>query len=356
MVADVSTFDPARLSMARDLAGWTKVELATAIGRSVSTVSQYEHGQSTPDLGTLERCAKALRLLPEFFTSGRPRLRLDTNNVHFRSVRSATAAERRQSMAKVELLWELINQVDQVVELPEVSIGLPVGLRHGDPVTTARAVRTAWNQTCGPVVHLVRQLESRGVVVVHLTAGERIDGFSAALLGRPVIVLTLNGNALRHRFSAAHELGHLLLHPDPAPGNSRHEAEANAFAGEFLMPAAEIADQLPVDADLVQLKELADGYGVSAAALLQRGKTLGVYQDATVRNTIVRLSRLGWRTREPVRSDFPGERPELLVQAVDMASRLGLPLPRLASRLCVSPSMLRELIGMPNSKPLLRVV
>lgn len=91
-----------------------------------------------------------------------------------------------------------------------------------------------------------------GVEIEHTT----IDGAAAQLVrngARAVILLNdrLDDPALR-RFSIAHELGHFVLrHPSPAlavlsavePGQPargvrrRHEAEANAFAAELLMPA-----------------------------------------------------------------------------------------------------------------------
>jgi Zn-dependent peptidase ImmA (M78 family) len=219
-------------------------------------------------------------------------------------------------------------------------------------------VRKAWDLTSGPVVHLVRNLEARGIVVTRIPAvdSETIDAFSSALHGRPMIALSDKGNPMRRRFSVAHELGHLLLHPDPAPGSAQHERQANAFAAEFLMPAAEIRPLLPTPVDVAKLKEIADGYGVSVAALLYRGKDLGLYGESTVRRTMATLAGLGWRTHEPVGSDYPGEQPELLRRAVDLAAEHGLPLTRLAERLHIGLPRLRELVGIPNPRPRLRLV
>lgn len=351
-------FAPARLTMARELAGLRKRDLAEAIDRTAAAVSQYELGQARPSGETLRRCALALGVPVSFFTAGRPQLRLDTAAAHFRSLRSTTAHQRRQALAHVELLWELVDQLDAVLELPPLDLGLELGTHHGDPATTAGLVRTAWGVPTGPVVHLVRTLETRGIVLTQLPGvdAETIDAFSAALHGRPMIVLSGKGNPMRQRFSVAHELGHLLLHPDPAPGDGRHEREANTFAAELLMPAAEIRDRLPTPADITDLKDTADGYGVSVAALAYRGKDLGVYSDSTLRRIMTTLTRLGWRTGEPVGSRYPGERPELLVRAAELAARHGLPLPLLAARLHVPLPRLRDLLGMPAPKPRLRLI
>lgn len=351
-------FAPARLTMARELAGLRKRELAQRIDRTAAAVSQYELGQSRPSVPTLDRCASALDVPVGFFGVGRPQLRLDTTQAHFRSLRATTAVRRQQALAHVELLWEITDRLDQVIELPPVDLGLPLGIPHGDVSRTARTVRKAWDLGGGPVVHLVRNLEARGVVVTRIPSVDAamIDAFSSALHGRPTIALSDKGNPMRRRFSVAHELGHLLLHPDPAPGSPAHERQANAFAAEFLMPAAEVRPLLPTPVDVPALKEVADGYGVSVAALLYRGKDLGVYAESTVRRAMATVTALGWRTNEPVNSEYPGEEPALLRRAVDLAADHGLPLPRLAEQLHIGLPRLRTLLGIPPTRPRLRLV
>ncbi|ALG07542.1 hypothetical protein AOZ06_12005 [Kibdelosporangium phytohabitans] len=344
--------------MARELVGWRKRDLAEAIDRTAAAVSQYELGQSRPSAETLSRCADVLDVPPSFFTAGRPQLHLDTAQAHFRSLRATTATQRQQALAHVELLWEVIEQLDRVIELPALDVGVPMGIPYSDPGLTARMVRTAWGVAIGPAAHLVRNLEARGVVTTRIPMldNDAIDAFSSALSGRPVIALTYKGNPMRQRFSVAHELGHLLLHPEPEPGSLRHEREANVFAAELLMPAAEIRDQLPTPVDIGALKDLADSYGVSTAALAYRGKDLQIYSESTVRRIMATLTRLGWRTHEPVNSGYPGEQPELLRLAIDLAAANGLALPSLAARLHIGLPRLRSLIGLTDTRPRLRLI
>ncbi|ASO18093.1 Zn-dependent peptidase ImmA (M78 family) [Actinoalloteichus hoggarensis] len=375
-------FDPARLVLGRRLAGLHTRDLAAAIDRAPATLARYESGLATPPADIRERCAQALGVPVGFFEPGRPQLRLDTGRAHFRSLRATTVVERDQALAQVELLWEIVVRLEEVVNLPMVELD-PVAAES--PAAAARAIRRHWGFGDGPLPHLVRQLEARGVVVTRLrgagarntaardparcdpaadararTGGRRgrknIDAFSAPVDGRPVIVLTDKGDVLRRRFSVAHELGHLTLHPDPAPGSAHHEGEANAFAAELLMPEAVFGDLLPAASDVAALAELGGGWGVSIAAMAYRGRTLGVYSDSEYRGLMVTLTRMGWRSGEPVRGEHPGEEPALLLKALDLAADQGLPLSLLAERLRIGLPWLRELLGIRVSRPRLRLV
>ncbi|MET9831783.1 hypothetical protein ABZ508_09530 [Streptomyces lavendulocolor] len=59
---------------------------------------------------------------------------------------------------------------------------------------------------------------------------------------------------------------------------------------------------------------------------------------------------------EPV-DGFPGEQPVLLTQAYELAEReKGLTIPILAEELAWHPARVRQLLGVPDSRPVLRLV
>ncbi|WP_241845837.1 ImmA/IrrE family metallo-endopeptidase [Streptomyces sp. MJM1172] len=173
-------------------------------------------------------------------------------------------------------------------------------------------------------------------------------------------ILTPNrtDDVYRHRFTAAHELGHLVLHGD-ATGDSRQEREADAFAAEFLTPAASIAPLLPRRLDLAQLTEIRRVWGVSIDSLIYRCRELGMISDATASRGYQRLRALDGQpgfTAEPVEG-FPGEQPALLTQAYELAEQeKGVTIPRLADELGWHPARVRRLLGSPDTRPILRIV
>jgi Zn-dependent peptidase ImmA (M78 family)/transcriptional regulator with XRE-family HTH domain len=362
-------FDPARLTQARHLAGKTKRDVAEAIGVTPAAAGQYEAGtRPRPEL--IPAMADFLGVPLHFFVAGRPHARLDASAAHFRHLRSTRACQRAKATAFVEQLWELTQALEKRVQLPVVDLpGFSGGEVHPgvdlprDPVDAARALRSVWRLGTGPVSHLVRLMETRGIVVTlaPLTDGDvaTVDAFSTSRLPRPVVVLTRDrsDDVYRHRFTAAHELGHLVLHGDRVPGDSAQEREADAFAAEFLTPRDSLLPELPRRLNLTVLADLQHVWGV-VDSLLYRCREVGLFSESTAARSWQRLNGLrsqGAFRAQPIQG-FVGEQPILLRNAFDLAQQHGLSLVALADELAWPLPRLRELLGMQETRPTLRLV
>lgn len=117
--------------------------------------------------------------------------------------------------------------------------------------------------------------------------------------GNAVIAVNEHHSKTRQRFSMAHELGHFFLHRTVSPvfvdskkvfyrdaraseGTIRQEIEANAFAAELLMPAAEVRKRFPEKLSGTEEDEMdvsAKEFGVSVLALSIRLQRLGLLQS-----------------------------------------------------------------------------
>lgn len=368
--AVAGAFDAARLTQARCLGGLTKTSLAGEVGVTPAAVSQWEAGTNPPRPDHLRRLAETLDVPVGFFAVGRPHARLDASNAHFRSLRSTRAAQRAKAVAFVEQVWELANALEQHVRLPTIDLpGFDTAAHDTDapqdPAASARQLRAQWGLGDSPIPHLVRTMETRGVIVTTVPfAGDetaRIDAFSTSHLPRPLVVLTPDraDDVYRHRFTAAHELGHLLLHRNSVPGDPMQEQEANRFAAELLTPAAIIAEELPARVDFQKLDEISITWGVSIKSLIYRCREMGRISDASARRAYQRLHHLhnvGLFAPQKV-TGFPGETASLLAKAFDLASEHGvLTLTSLARQLQWPLPRLRLLLGQAGERPTLRLV
>jgi Zn-dependent peptidase ImmA (M78 family)/DNA-binding XRE family transcriptional regulator len=365
-------FDAGRLTQRRLLLGWSKQELAGAIGVSPAAVGQWEAEIGVPRTYHLERLAAALDVPIKYFYLGRPYARMDASSAHFRSLRRTRASQRAKAVAFVEQLWELTYALEKRVELPPVDVpGLSSGDHQPDvvpkdPVAAARFLREAWQLPDGPVRHLVNLLEIHGIVISHVRFAsdeeetKTIDAFSTSHLPRPLVVTTPDraNDIYRHRFTVAHELGHMLLHHDVAPGDLQQEREANEFASELLTPREQIAAALPARLQTRQLDEVSRTWGVSIKSLIKRTRELGGASEISARRAYQRYEQLrtaGALISEPI-STYRGEVPSLLRRAYEMAEEFGsLTLAQLADELVWDIPRVQLLLGLDNQRPRLRL-
>ena len=171
-------------------------------------------------------------------------------------------------------------------------------------------------------------LENNGVIIsTAVFETGRMDGYSGFEVGSgtPHVIIGYDkGSAVRTRFDLAHELGHMVLHRGLGANvvanlanNRVIESQANAFAGEFLLPSESVARDLGV-ISLDALKGLKRRWGVSIGAMLYRlGELDWVEEDHSARFWR-NYSRRGWRNGEPLDDEIVPERPRLLRRGFEL--------------------------------------
>lgn len=350
-------FEPARLTQARERLAMKKTDLAAQVGVSPAAIGQYEAGVNSPRPDVLDRLSRVLDVRPEFFSVGRPLARLETVHAHFRSLRSARVSERKKALATATLIWELTFALERYVKLPEPN--LPEVPLRTTPSEAAILLRQHWNLPDGPVKHLVAVAESHGIVVTVRPLGEidGVDAFSTVIVDRPIVITTprRSENVFRHRFSIAHEIGHLLLHADSSEYSVTLEKEADEFAASFLTPASSMDAALPQRLDLTALDKIGRTWGVSPHSLVRRMVERGHTTESSARRAYQRLTMLDDPAADPI-SAYPGEVPTLLKRAADLAGDHGADIPTLAETLKIHPKQVRNLLGEADQRPILRLV
>lgn len=229
----------ARLRLDRQL---TQADLARSAGLSRVGVGKIERGEVEPQARTLDALAKALDVsVGELVT---PVRRLES--VRFRA--------RKRVHAREQILAEVATWLDAYGAL-EAGLNATERFRVDTPSRpkpnaddVARVARNEFGlEADQPVLDICGLLEQHGVKVLLLdTRRDSFFGLSVgAEDGGPAVVVNTWDRISVERwiFTAAHELGHLLLHPAEYDSNATElpvdaEREADAFASEFLMPDA----------------------------------------------------------------------------------------------------------------------
>lgn len=290
-------FSPSRLTVARKRRGLTKADLCASSGVNVRLLSNYESGRHSPRPENVERLAIALRFQPSFFS--RPPIRIaEPRALTFRALTSMTAAQRDAVSSVPALAKEFDDALRAKFKLPESDIPTQLG---SSPAEAADLVRREWGLAEHPIGNMIAHLEARGARVVALPpVGREVDGVSTWIDGVPFVALETADHAPeRIRWSAAHELGHLVLHSHNDELARKDEVDADQFAANLLMPAEPFLESLPAHINLESALDLKRVWGVPALAAIRRANDLKRIARWQYEMLMVEAVTRGWRRNEP---------------------------------------------------------
>lgn len=350
----MSDFVGTNLRLIRLFHGLSLAELGERVGVSKQFLSRVETGAESVAASLENSLVEKLEVLPEFF------YHLDPNPIadeqcHFRRQLTTKVVLRQIARARGEMLKRLVGVLDEHVELPHYQVG------EADPESpeaierAAEKFRSLFGLGLGPLSNVTRIAENAGAVVmkVHGLATE-IDAISFATK-RPLIALNGSGrSACRERFGIAHELGHFSLHIGVLTGDRLTETQANRFASAFLMPRSTFSSEcrLAIRGTRLNwpgLSELKMRWGVSKAAIIFRGRQLGMFSDDQARAGYVGLNRHGEAVQESEDHLIANEEPEVIYESLKvMKEHFGVPQSAVAREMCVQPSLLQALLTSSN--------
>lgn len=345
----VDDFDGDRLALARRRQRMQRTELARLVGVTATAITQFERNRSRPTVPLANAMALTLGVPAEFLRHGLEIAPVAASAAHFRSLRSTPALSREQALAFAEISLAVVAAFEQYVQFPPVR--LPTLQVEGEMVSDqikeiARETRLHLGLAPGPVNHVIRTLEAAGAVVLTLPIGPgvdaRVDAFSTDAGPRPLILLSPEKNdRARSRFDAAHELGHLVMHPDVEPGSKLVEEQAQTFASQFLAPDDELLPDLPRVLDWEALLAAKQKWRISLAALAYRARRLGVWSDSTYLRAAKRLATDGYPERGSL---GPRELPSTLGKAVELLAGVSFGVDDLAREFRLPIEMVQQVV------------
>lgn len=302
-----------RLKSARLMRGLSMDGLCDKMKKNVSkqSISKYENGKMMPDSTTLIALSQALGVSVDYFF--RP-YTVSLDGMEFRKksklrVSSLNAIKEKvldeiERYLEIENLLEMdnlftVDYSDKKVATAEDAREMAVRLRHD------------WKLGEDAINNITFLLEENGIKVILIDTDEKFDGLSGFVNKvHPVIIANKKAVAERQRFTALHELGHLLLHFAANIDIQDKERLCNVFANEMLLPSSQFIEMVGAsrkDISLQELIPLQKQYGLSIDAMMYKAKELGVITEQRYKGYCIKKNASADFHKQVVETRYPQE-------------------------------------------------
>lgn len=351
------TVNPAMVTLAREANGMTQTDLAMQLGVSQTLLSKIEAGVKPTTPPILQRLSVILDFPEEFFFQTDMIFGPGLGEFFHRRRQDISTKVIAKAHANINIVIMHMVRLLRSVDLPPVKIRPLLQDELGGPSSIAAAVRASWQIPAGPIANVIRTIEAAGGIVIRCNFGTpQIDAISRWVPGLPPLFFINESLAVdRERMSLCHELGHLIMHAVP---NDQMEAEANEFAGAFLIPEDDIAPhwgKVTID----RLAALKPYWRVSMAALLYRATELKKVSAPISKILWAQMNERGYKRQEPLA--LTPEEPTILRDILELhCTHYGYDLAELSKALIANPSRLMAMYELPESpsttRPTLRLM
>jgi len=296
------------LTLAREAMGYTQKVLADLVGCNQSRLSRIEAGELLPQESDIQNLVRVLGQGRDFFFQ--QGMTMPASVSFYRKTQTLPLKMFSKCNAQMNIRRLEIEQKVGGAKLGTCELPYLPPEKNGGAKAVAQIVRQKLGIGSGAVQHLTQLVENTGCVIVDYSfPTTKLDGLCIRAAEKPpIIFLNKDLPKSRRRLSLAHELGHLVMHTDP---HEKVEDEAWEFAGEFLMPSAEIEQQLD-GLNLDKLGQLKKEWGVSMQAILYRAKKLEKIGESYNRFLWMQIGKCGYRVNEPYEDAIPDENPTQL--------------------------------------------
>lgn len=323
-------FNGERLKTARLYRNKTIKELADDTEITKQSISQFENNKSVPSLETLLKIINALNFPREYFYQEDDKS-IHNGNMFFRALAATSKKEQLCQVNKTKILSIIYNFIGQYIDFPIINIP-DISSCNGDIRLIANEVRICWDLGNRPINNIINVMEKNGIIIsCFKTDEQKIDAFTQINtingVSYPIVVLGDDKEAaVRRQFSAAHELGHIIMHGEIGDINEMTKEEyklmenqANEFAAELLLPRETFWEDLIQYPNKLEFYiELKKKWRVSISAMIIRAFRLGAITHNQYQYLMKQLSKKGWRTKEPLDDIIQVAKPTLLRKSIEI--------------------------------------
>lgn len=304
-----------RLKSARIMAGLSLHDLAGKLENRVTRQSlhKYEKGDFMPDSEMIGYLCDALGVRPDYFFRKEV---VELEEIEFRKL------TRFSSKGKSSLIERTKDKLARYLELEEIlnietkfSIKFPhKPIRANEQVEEfVSELRGQLKLGLDPIFNLIELLEDNHIKVMEIPSEDSFDGLSAWANNKQVPVIVLNSAKLksldRKRFTALHELGHLVLNLEGLTDKEK-EKYCHYFAAAMLLPKDTLFKEVGRIRNKVLIPELGaikKQYGISIQAIAYRMKDLEIISESYFKQFMFFISQMSYKTEEPIEFDYKGQ-------------------------------------------------
>ncbi len=315
-----------RLLTIRRQRGYSLQALADRMGNYITrqALHRYELGQTRPDSDSLSRLCEALGVRSDYFFREKT---LELANVNFRKIEELHQKEQEMIREGASDFLERYLELEKLLGLESEFVNpLPDLKIHSfeDVENAAIFLRNTWGLGDAPLNNVIEVLEDLNIKVLELEAEDGFSGLSAWIEHIPIIVLNSRHPNDRKRFTALHELFHLLASYELDMKEKDIERFCHYFAAAMLFPASRMRKELGENRHHIFAHELGlmkRQYGISIQAMAIRAKNLGIVSENQLAQFRREMKENGMLREEPSVYDYRGEEKsnrflQLLLRAV----------------------------------------
>jgi Zn-dependent peptidase ImmA (M78 family) len=268
---------------------------------------KYEKGEVLPDSEMLDLLCEALKVRPDYFSRETV---VELGEINFRKLVRFPSKEQN---SVIEHTKEILSRY---LELEEI-LGIKKVFEHPLPQLEVRNIedveyfalklREKWELGTDPIFNVSELLEEKNVKVIEFDAEDAFDGLQTWVNGKEIPVIVLNKAKFkskkdRKRFTAFHELGHLLMPLEACIDEKKEEQFCHRFASAILLPKAAVIKELGEKRNKISIQELGflkEQYGISIQAIIYRLSDLGIISDSYKNYYYRYINQMGWKIDEP---------------------------------------------------------
>lgn len=301
---------PERLKSARLIKGFSLRKLSAQTGGKVSanSLSRYEKGVMVPGEDIFYALCDALDIPPSFFE--RPPVHLQ--EVEFRKLTKLPLKKQQQIREEAADYLGRYAELEQLLGV-EQRFENPFGSKprirgREDMEEYCDQLRQRWNLGTNPISDVMSMLESHDLKIQKINIEESFDGMAAAAewngeLHRIIVINTNDRQSVRWRFTALHELAHIIFDLSEITDEQTCERLCHHAAGAILLPGEELKERLGEKRTSIHVNELIaikEDFGISLGAIIFRAKFLNIISDSYANQQFRYFNMRGWRgPREP---------------------------------------------------------